>query len=285
MKTIDSVAYHNVVTKMRSFFEKKGFIEVPTQSRLSILAACEDPTTIAIFAYSGQSWPLPQTGQMWLEYELLNNPKVPGFFCISTSYRNEANPIPGRHDLIFPMIEFETRGGITDLLTFNRQIVDELSICKFMDIISRTYEDLAKKYGVKELTHEHEKMIWRDYGQAVMLTNFPEHTSPFWNMKRNTDGTSQKIDAILYGIETIGSSVRATDPVEMRKSFYTISDGKYADTLFAQFGKERVEKELENFLSLPFVPRFGGGIGVTRLIRACDLCKFKFLNRYQCANH
>jgi elongation factor P--beta-lysine ligase len=35
--------YHELVQKMRTFFINKGFLEVPTQSRLSILAACENP--------------------------------------------------------------------------------------------------------------------------------------------------------------------------------------------------------------------------------------------------
>ena len=99
--------YHELVQKMRTFFLNKGFIEVPTQSRLSILAACENPHSITTFEYKGEIWPLPQTGQMWLEYELLKNPEWPGVFCISTSYRQEKDPIPGRHELIFPMFEFE----------------------------------------------------------------------------------------------------------------------------------------------------------------------------------
>jgi hypothetical protein len=41
--------------------------------------------------------------------------------------------------------------------------------------------------------------------------------------------------------------------------------------LFELFGKERVEKELEEFLSFDFFPRFGGGIGMTRLARAYQL--------------
>ena len=32
---------------LRSFFLDKGFLEVHTQNRLSILAACEDPTTVS----------------------------------------------------------------------------------------------------------------------------------------------------------------------------------------------------------------------------------------------
>ena len=53
---------------------------------------------------------------------------------------------------------------------------------------------------------------------------------------------------------------------QMKEQFYTISEGGYANLLFDLFGKERVEKELVEFFDLDFIPRFGGGIGVTRLI-------------------
>jgi len=101
-----------------------------------------------------------------------------------------------------------------------------------------------------------------------MIKNFPNETSPFWNMKQNGDGTAAKIDVILGGMETIGSAERSSNPEEMREMFYTISDGMYANLLHGQFGKERVERELDDFLSLDFIPRVGGGIGLTRLINA-----------------
>ena len=57
--------YNDSVKKMREFFQyEKGFIEVPAQSRQSILAACEDPATISQYIFGGINWPLPQTGQM-----------------------------------------------------------------------------------------------------------------------------------------------------------------------------------------------------------------------------
>ena len=117
--------YHSAIRQLRNFFEARGLIEVHTQSRLSILAACEDPRTIATYAYAGQLWPLPQTGQMWLESELLHDPSANGFFCISTSYRNEPKPVPGRHDLIFPMAEFELPGDINVLEEFERELISE----------------------------------------------------------------------------------------------------------------------------------------------------------------
>lgn len=59
----------------------------------------------------------------------------------------------------------------------------------------------------------------------------------------------------------------------MRDNFHNISEGMYANLLYAQFTKERVEEELEKFLSLEFFPRCGGGIGITRMIRALKLAK------------
>jgi len=113
--------YNKAVKKMRQFFQdKKGFTEVPAQSRQSILAACEDPATISQYIFSGINWPLPQTGQMWLERDLLDNPTVDGVFCITTSYRNEPNPVEGRHDKIFPMFEFESHGDIDDMIKLEK---------------------------------------------------------------------------------------------------------------------------------------------------------------------
>jgi hypothetical protein len=54
----------------------------------------------------------------------------------------------------------------------------------------------------------------------------------------------------------------------MRDMFYNISEGGYAKILFDKFGKERVVRELDEFLSYDFFPRFGGGIGMTRMINA-----------------
>jgi hypothetical protein len=92
-------------------------------------------------------------------------------------------------------------------------------------------------------------------------------------MKHGTNGIFNKVDVILYGQETIGSAERSCDVEKMREMFYTIENGGYCAKLFELFGKERVEKELEEFLSMEFFPRYGGGIGMTRLARAYELLK------------
>jgi len=257
------------VQKMREFFLQKGFLEVPTQSRLSILAACENPHSITTYNYCGEVWPLPQTGQMWLEFELLKNPEWNGVFCISTSYRQETNPIPGRHEMVFPMFEFESKGSMKEMVKLESELLDHLG---FSSPVEVNYDGVCEQYGgVEILENEHEQRMWNEMGPVVSLQHFPRRTNPFWNMFQKADDTFAKVDVILYGQETIGSAQRSCNVEEMRTNFYTIEDGKYCAKLFELFGKERVEAELEDFLKFEFFERFGGGIGMTRLARAYEL--------------
>lgn len=271
--SIDPREFNAAVGSLRAFFAGRGFIEVHTNHRLSILAACEDPTTIGTFSYAGELWPLPQTGQMWLEHELLSDPTLPGVFCVSTSFRNEPNPQHGRHDLIFPMCEFETHGGLEVLCKLEIDLLRHLGfIGQGQEPLCWEYDRVAEFLDVREIDWVAERRIGEELSKVFMLQRFPISTSPFWNMARCVSGShAQKVDVILHGVETIGSAERSCDPDEMRHGFMTISGGKYADLLFSQFGRDRVLAELDDFLSSDFIPRCGGGIGMTRMIRALKL--------------
>lgn len=271
--------FNAAVSAMRSFFQKKGFVEVHTQNALSILAACEDPTTVAQYNYEGNVWPLPQTGQMWLEHVLLDNPDFEGCFTVSTSYRNEENPVPGRHMRIFPMFEFESKGDMNDLIELEKELLEHIGFEKedvrktetavYTDYPEGDYRDMMVKYNTEELDHDHELQLKADYGPVFFLKNFPYHTSPFWNMKKNGD-ISNKVDVILHGVETIGSAERSCNKDEMREQFLTISEGGYSGLLYEKFGKERVDREMDEFLDRDFFPRYGGGIGISRMISAME---------------
>ena len=267
---IDGKKFTKVVQLLRQFFDSKGFLEVHTQNRLSILAACEDPFNISTFNYDKTIWPLPQTGQMWLEHEIFTQQEEKGFYCVSTSYRNEKNPIEGRHCLIFPMFEFELHGDMVDLFNLEIELIDFLGF-KPNEIHNKEYKTVADHYGVQEISSDIESKMNEEFGEVFFLTNFPEHTNPFWNMKRHENGTAKKIDVILHGQETIGSAERSCDIEEMRKIFFTIEGGRYAEKLIDLFGHHRVIAELNEFLENKFITRSGGGIGVTRLIRAMEL--------------
>ncbi len=270
---VDAREFNYAIGVLRDFFKGRGFVEAAVQHRLSILSACEDPFNVATFDYAGEVWPLPQTGQMQLEHELLKNPDVPGFFCVTTSYRQEPDPQEGRHNLIFPMFEFEMHGTMDDLRGLEAALLLKVGFFRRegRGTYSReSYLTVARHYGVKELTGEHEALIADEGSRVFFLEYFPEYTSPFWNMKRE-GGVAKKIDVVLHGIETIGSAERSTSSDEMRDRFHGISGGAYARQLYAKFTKARVEKELEAFLSLKFFPRSGGGIGMNRWIRALKL--------------
>jgi aspartyl/asparaginyl-tRNA synthetase len=257
--------YDLMVRNLRSFFQQKGFLEVPASSRLSIMAACEDPTTVTMFEMGEQIWPCSQTGQMWLEMELLKNPSIPGVFCLGPSFRNEKNIITGRHDLIFPMFDFEGKGSFQDLQMLESELLITLG---FEAPISKNYEDLCAEYGTTLLKAPQEGNMCKEINSTISLEKHPFRSDPFWNMRYVGDGIFNKIDVIMYGMETIGSAERSCSPDEMLHYFHTISEGGYAKMLFDLFGKERVMRELDAYLALNFFPRFGGGIGLTRLEHA-----------------
>jgi hypothetical protein len=166
------------------------------------------------------------------------------------------------------MFEFESKGNIDTMLELERELLEYLGFGKPIEV---KYDEVCDEYGgVPILENEHETRMWEEKGHNISLQYFPRRTNPFWNMKHNNGEIFNKVDVILFGQETIGSAERSCDVDKMREMFYKIEDGKYCEKLFELFGKERVEKELEEFLLNDFFPRFGGGIGMTRLARAYE---------------
>tara|TARA_Y100001951_G_scaffold78511_1_gene66052 strand:- start:36 stop:590 length:555 start_codon:yes stop_codon:yes gene_type:complete len=172
------------------------------------------------------------------------------------------------------MFEFEMPGDIHDLEKMERELCEHMGFGNKQSIVDKDYLEWCEYFDLydgEELSHKHEEAMCKNWqGRVCMIKNFPNSTSPFWNMKQNGDGTAAKIDVIISGQETIGSAERSSDPIAMREQFHSISEGMYADLLFEKFGQGRVEQELEDFLSLNFVPRVGGGIGITRLLHAMN---------------
>ena len=258
-----------VIQRLREFFLSKGFVEQYFDNRLSILAACEDPFNVSTYDYVGLRWPHAQTGQMWLEHSILTDSSVPGYFCLTKSNREEKNPEEGRHFVSFPLFEFEFQGDKEDLVSLVKEMLLFLGYPE--DGMDRgTYASKASEYGVETLENEHEERMCKDK-PVFFLTDFPEHTDPFWNMRRNQDGTSHKLDVILHGQETVGSAEREIDVDIMRDRLHKIVDGKFYQKMVDEFGKERVDQEAEDYLALPMIVRSGGGIGVTRLARSMKL--------------
>ena len=178
--------------------------------------------------------------------------------------------------LFFLCLNSNLKGGMDELRKMEMELLDHLGYGKNKktdkDYPRGDYADMGEKYQTRDLEHKHEQKMYSEYGPVFFLENFPDYTSPFWNMKRNDDGSqANKIDVILSGQETIGSAERSSDPEAMREGFHNISDGMYAKTIYNHFGTDRVNGELDEFLAHTFIPRSGGGIGMTRLIRSMKM--------------
>ena len=162
------------------------------------------------------------------------------------------------------------QGSVVDLKAMEYELCEYLG---FDALTEKTYAEWQDHFQIGrsvEMDATHETKMFERFGSAL-ITNFPEMTSPFWNMSRNDDGvTAKKMDVILGGMETIGSAERSCDVDMMRDTFHSITGGEYSELLYKLFGKERVEAELEKFLEFDFFQRVGGGIGITRMIAALD---------------
>ena len=96
-------------------------------------------------------------------------------------------------------------GSVEDLKAMEYELCEYLG---FGALTEKTYAEWQQHFGIDadvEMEAQHETDMESEFGQTI-ITNFPEMTSPFWNMARNDDGkTAKKMDVILGGMETIGS--------------------------------------------------------------------------------
>ena len=82
----------------------------------------------------------------------------------------------GRHDIIFPMFEFEMPGDINDLKKMEYELCEYLG---FPPITEKTYADWQQYFGLAsdyEMTAEEEGKMFDEFG-ATMITDSPEMTS------------------------------------------------------------------------------------------------------------
>ena len=166
------------------------------------------------------------------------------------------------------MFEFEAHGNFVNLKQLEEELLQFLG---FQMPISISYTDACAKYETSTIEAAHESALCQELGTSISLEKFPAGSQPFWNMKYAGNGLYNKIDVLLHGMETIGSAERETDKQIMRDQFFALAHGRYSQLLFTKFGRDRVLKELDEYLAVDMFPRFGAGIGLTRLERAMEL--------------
>lgn len=263
----DIFAYNEIAHELRSFFQEKlHYLEIPTHTKLSILS-CKNPSTATTFQHGHTLYPLPQSSQIQLEKALLTNPQLKGVFSLGTSYRHDPHPLPGRHDKLFPLFEFVGRGQLQDLRKIYSELLNFLGLPTPHHV---SYADRCQRYGKERLTPANEADIQRDLGNAVSLEYFTANADPFWTIKQQDYQSYNKLHLILHGMHTFSGAEHSCDAQAMRIRFKQFMKGEYAQQLMKQFGAERVEHELEDYLSLRLTPRFSGSTGLSRLARALN---------------
>src|SRR4029079_5865176 len=234
---INPYHYDKLMKKLRTFFEQNKVIECYLNNRLTTFASCEQPESVVTFDYINMTWPMPQTAQVILETIILSEGEncKNGFYNVTNSFRNEQgkNLDPARYSLSFFLIDVEIPGNIEDLINFQKSLLQWLGFGDKNNYVEVNYMDMCEKYGVKELTHEHEALMGKEYGDVVFLKHFPEEES-FFNMKRCDDPKLvKKVDVLLgspniKSMEVIGSGERSVDVDQMRRSFIEQTEGKFA---------------------------------------------------------
>lgn len=341
---IDEDDYRIVMSKLRRFFgDKHHMDEGFYDGNPRLLSACEDWTNIITYKQGdGLLWALPQTRQMHMEWSIMQNTNKHrrGVYACGVSYRPEAeNPRLGRHHRQFPLFEWEMWGGID----VHDVLLDELLVDLGFPIPNGNPGSTTRENGLKiwqtpgsyprvsfdnvvatyegepgDIGHAEEQRLEREVGTCV-IKDFTKHSDPFFNMGQDLEtGHYWKRDVILNGMETIGSAAREIDPLRIYKNFFKSgstspeNQGMFHKTLYQLFGKERVNAELMDYLSLFYndlspeelsehfstsekyaefvetthsthvkserdLQRCGGGIGLTRLISAAKNSKYNLM--------
>ncbi len=261
----NTLHYNAMVRSLRSFFQdKKGFIEVPAQSRPSIFAT-QTAESIGQFAVNNIPFPLPQSNLLCLDYEMLKNPEWKGVYSISTRYQDDSTP---EQESTCPIFEFCVPGNCNDLKRFHDEL---LLFLGFEQSIPLLYEEVCKKYETQSLQAYHKATLAQEISAVITLEDFPSRTFPFWNTKYAGNGVYHKSETLLHGISVITSQEQETNGEKLREGFFSLNQGKYAQSLVARFGKERVNRDLEEYLSLPMLDRFASTIDLSKLANALEM--------------
>lgn len=274
------------IRDFNSFLKEQGFVECASHAHaLRNLAACENHKAISDTVLSNERTALPQTAQMLLEEYLLRFKDLWKLFTRSISYRNELVIDDGRHLPLFSMTEVECRGDFKNLKMF----VEEFCYHFYnIPITFVSYFEGLKLVGKKIgelLSEDDETVIVNEVGGPVGLYYFPEETNPYFNMAR-TDfeyggqlyRVAKKLDILVAdrnkkALEIAGLAERSTEEDEVQTNFDTMMNGEYKRTLYSIAGKDRIDTEFLNYLTLLRIAkaekranRWGGGFGDARVI-------------------
>lgn len=252
--------YHYVINAVKFFFLEKGFYECFTENMLSMFSVC-DPFNVKIYECDKQKFTFIQTNQICLDEELLKNPSVSGFFCITNVYKKDSLST-------YPILEFILNGNINSLEVLEKELLNYLEYHQVSKCVEQDYSYISKKKNADVicLSDDIKQKIHEKFGTVFFLKNYPEYANTHWNIKKNQNNTYNKITVILSGQEVIESYENDTDKKQIFETFTTMQNGTYNKKLYELFGEKYVNETLNNYLSNTFITRSSGKIYINELI-------------------
>ena len=236
--------YHYVTNCIRFFLLEKGMFECCSQHKFPILSSLDESSI--------------NTHQFYLEYELLKNSKVTGYFCVTNVNIEHANYIP--------VVEFVIKGDIKVLESFTHDLLIYLGYPNISNYIVKDYSYITSKLNmnINYLSNTIKQKIYNKFGATFLLKNYPSNTPAHWTIKKNSvNDTYNKLVTILSGIESIVSYEISSNKYDMRNQFNNMP---YKTYFHNAFNSDDVNAELDQYLSQSFTPRSYGKIFTLSLI-------------------
>ena len=236
--------YHYVSNCIRFFLLEKGLFECCSQHKFPILSSRDESSK--------------NTHQFYLEYELLHNSNVTGYFCVTNINIEHANYIP--------VVEFVINGDINVLESFTHDLLIYLCYPNISNYIVKDYSYITTKLNmnINYLSNTIKQKIYNKFGATFLLKNYPSNTPAHWTIKQNNiNDTYNKLVTILSGIESIVSYEISSNKYDMRNQFNNMP---YKTYFHDAFNSVEVNAELDQYLSQSFTPRSYGKIFTLSLI-------------------
>jgi hypothetical protein len=236
---VSNKQYHYVINCIRFFLIEKGLFECCSQYKFPILSSHNE-----------------YTHQLYLEYELLQNSNVTGYFCVTNVNIEHTNSISDS----IPAVEFVINGDIKSLESFTHDLLVYLSYPNISNYIVKDYSYITTKLNmnINYLSNTVKQKIYTKFGATFLLKNYPSNTPAHWTIKKNINtNTYNKLVTILSGVETIFSYEVSTNTDDMRNQFNASSH---------LFNNADVNAELDQYLTQSFTPRSYGKILTLSLI-------------------
>lgn len=236
------------MSNLKDFFRLKGLKEITDIEKNKTVLCLND------------------TEQLRLEKELLNSPEYTGFFYVS---KKNQSPDSINSESVFETIEFVSKGTLSDLVKFKKNLLNYLGFSGKKTI---SYDEICEKYLNFDFSDkEIGGRVCSDLGPVVSINKFPAEVNSFWENKKGDNNRINKVDVFMYGEKTISITEKSSDKQQIRESFYDEKNKDNYSLLCDSFGMENVNEELEKLLSFDLFSRYSGSINIDNLFRSWSI--------------